>query len=466
MSDETRKLLAELLSQDDTYQTVGKALSGFNYVPQKSGDEGRALGLALGQALVTGALGGLSSRRKAAEQRQIAALLPELQSNPYGVSAPEGLDPEIFSALQQDAVLSQIAEQKAAKEEERKFGLKLKEIAFGKGIDRQAAVESALISTLLNDPIEARKAGDDPSYIGRLLEDAFSQRPQGRTAALPSGSDVVAEVTRSADPFEEAIGNVAADPLSAVMEESEPVIEAEEVKPKAKTISGLYSEAFNRNLEETRDRTAARSFAEKTVSKFQNQKEEYLKKVSELNQKSVDVFTLLSGADKGAEDAKLTGLPAQASIDLVARSISALTGGWNSEFLTDRNAIKMLESATTTLFRTPGEGVISDADREFFFTGLPSTNKGPEENKQALERLRRIMDLNSQYAAILDRAATSDEIVDVTSEIAKLRAQASGIIRGGDGTGASASSGMDMSQFSGLSRQEALRKAKEMGLVR
>lgn len=361
--------LKQLIDATDPYATPRDIIGGFQYRPQKAGDETTAIGVGLGQAILSGILKGKSRQHSRDQVRGLASIMRGLREDPENVLRPEGLEDDIFGAYQTQAIQDKLDREIAQRAEERelkdKMQLKLFDV-IGAGIQ--------------NNPLLAKKFLQDPN----ALLDSLSGEEGTSTPGL----------------FEER----EASPAFDLLEEEEERPRAEKKAEPEEDLGIRSSEErarslYYKTLDETGDVKQAQSAADSIRDQAKSTKTQELKKISEERDRLNKVDTTLYGVDEALEELPFQGVPGQGAITSVARLLSQFDkdGGSYDKFLGNAKAVDRLQAFATSLFRTPGEGVITEAEREGFLSALPTRGQSKAENKASVGLLRKGVELFKEY---------------------------------------------------------------------
>ena len=160
----------QLIGETDPYKPYLGAVNALNFTPQKAGDEGTALGVALGKALLGGILSGKQQLREDRQLDLVNEYLANKQLSPdQPIDMPEGMDRKIFSSLEADS-LKDVLDAK----QKRKNALELERDKLGLGI--VADTPEFRQGTLAKYGLAEEPSGELPSVM--TGKPAADQQPQ------------------------------------------------------------------------------------------------------------------------------------------------------------------------------------------------------------------------------------------------------------------------------------------------
>lgn len=384
------ELLAKLLEQNDPYKTPKAVVSEFTYQPQRAGDEGTALGAALGKIVLGGILDAKQQDFRSEQRRALADYIADLDRDTSAL-APEALEGDLADTARLLAVETNIARQQKQREAEQDYARDLEKLREGKRFDLVAAAAA--------NPLLARE-----------LTTAIRRR--GGLESLLYGNDALTSATQKETPLIDLVEPT--EPGSPVLatkddEDEDPRSEFEKVS----------SGAYDRTLESTGSEDLAESNAQALLDVMKTQSADLVKTAGGLREQGLKFSRELEGVNKAIEELPLQGAPFQGAISGAARIGSLLSEDKFDDFLEQRATLERLQAFPTQFFRTVGEGVITDREVKNFTKALPSVDKTKEENRVALQRLQNFaaeaLALSDRYSELarMGKAPTSVDVLEV-----------------------------------------------------
>lgn len=167
------------VQQSDPYGIAGRSLAAWTpntstWSPTESGIT------AFTKSFLSGILGNYAQQRSADQLNSVIGILPQLESNPMSVAAPEGVNSDAFAALKGSAVLKNYIGQESKKQTLKDL---LKSVIGPAIQNRDMAISDAVKLLSSDDPansLSSMGAGGDNNHISRLLDSYGITDPTAR----------------------------------------------------------------------------------------------------------------------------------------------------------------------------------------------------------------------------------------------------------------------------------------------
>lgn len=257
----------------------------------------------------------------------------------------------------------------------------------------------------LNQDLERTKARYNNPVIAKMAENTYGGNPMAASAATSTESAGAIANTAGSDIASEDTGKPGASIVPS-------------------TIDDMYERSFQKNLQRFGDIGEANKRAAQEVKPFEDMRAKDLEKVKELNDSIFNMSSRLQGVGEAIENLESTGLPGQDLIRATNRINAYLSDDTKYEdYLRNTAVLDSLRSVVTNLYRTAGEGTITQEEVKNFATGLPSRDKSQAENRAILQRLGNFLELSSEYANALNEVSLKGRLGGAQEKLSSLKSR-------------------------------------------